>query len=135
MTVARAIVPLAFRLKRYAEAVRYALKAVEMDQHADPVLLSRLGTYLIESADYQGAAKLYEKAMAARRDHKETAADIDRRMSLGRLYHLVEEYGKAADCFDRVSYALEHPDESGLDQKQKKELLKEPGPTYNLFGE
>ena len=133
-TVARAIVPLAFRLQRHAVAVRYALKAAELDR-PDPLLLRRLGGYLTGQGDWTRAVQLYEKALAARAGTDETAADILLRMEMGRLYHLVESYDKAAECFCRVLHALNHPDEFALDDELKKVLLGEPGPAYNLFGE
>ena len=48
--VARAIIPVAMRLKRSAEAVRYALKAAKLNE-ADPLLLRRLGIYLTDEGD------------------------------------------------------------------------------------
>ncbi len=38
-------------------------------------------------------------APPARSEGKPTTADILVRMEMGRLYHLVEQYPKAADCF------------------------------------
>ncbi len=133
-TVARAIVPLAFRLQRHAVAVRYALKAAELDQ-PDPLLLRRLGGYLTAHGDWARAVQLYEKALAARVGADETDADVLLRMEMGRLYHLVESYDKAAECFKHVLHALDHKDEFGLDDELKKVLLGEPGLAYNLFGE
>ena len=133
-TIARAIIPVAVRLKRYAEAVRYALKAVELED-ADPLLLRRLGVYLTEEGDWARALTLYEKALAARGKGKETAADILLRMEMGRLYYLTEKYKPAAECFARVLYAIDHPDEFALDEQLTKVLLGEPGPTYQLMGE
>ncbi len=133
-TVARTIIPLAFRLKHHGEAIRYMLKAVELEE-ADPLLLRRLGAYLTEKGDRTGAVKLYEKVLAARAGAKETTADILLRMEMGRLYHLVEAYDKAAKCFERVAYAIEHPEEVGLDDGVKKVLLGKQSPTYALFGE
>ncbi|MEE8451860.1 MAG: tetratricopeptide repeat protein [Thermoguttaceae bacterium] len=142
ITIARAILPLAYRLKRYGEAGRYALKAVELE-HADPLLLRRLGVYLTEEGNWSRAIVLYEWALAADgrdsdhdKDHdKDSPADVLLRMEMGRLYHLIEEYGKAADCFARVSDALDRPEEFGLNDALKKVLLGKPGLTYNLFGE
>ncbi|HYW78519.1 MAG TPA: tetratricopeptide repeat protein [Thermoguttaceae bacterium] len=138
ITIARAILPLAYRLKRYGEAGRYALKAVQLE-HADPMLLRRLGVYLTEEGDWSQAVALYEQALAAG-DHdsdnpKDSPSDILLRMEMGRLYHLIEQYDKAADCFSRVSDALDHPDKFGLDEALMKVLLGKPGLTYNLFGE
>ena len=134
VTIARAIIPLALRLHRNTEAVRYALKMVEMED-ADPALLRQLGIYVTEQGNWSQAVALYEKALAARKDVKESAADILLRMELGRLYHLLKQYGKAADCFARVSYAMEHPNEFGLDDEVQKALSTDSGLTLNLFGE
>jgi tetratricopeptide (TPR) repeat protein len=132
--IVRSIIPLAFHLKRHAEAVRYALKAVEIEE-ADPVLLRRLAAYLTEEGDWKQAVKLYQRALSAREGAKQTAADILVQMEMGRLYHLAEQYAKAADCFARVLSALDHPEEFALEERVRKVLLGEPGPTYNLCGE
>ncbi len=133
-SIARAIVPLAVRLGRHAEAVRYALKLVELDT-PDSLLLQRLGVYLTETGDYARAVLFYERAMAAKKDAKPTAADILLHMEMGRLYLLLAKHAQAADQFALVLDALEHPEKVALDSAAKKALLGEPGPTYNLIGE
>ena len=75
---------MAVRQKRYSEAVRYALKAVELED-ADPLLLRRLGVYLTEEGDWSRAVALYEKALATRGKGKETAADILLRMEVAQV--------------------------------------------------
>jgi len=130
--IARSIVPLAYDLDRAAVAVRYALKVVEMED-ADPMLLRQLGVYLTRNGDFARAVELYERAARAGRDR--TAADVLLRMEMGRLYHLVEDYEKAADSFGHVLAALEKPKEFGIDEKLQEILLGEAGPTYNLMGE
>ena len=110
------------------------LKAVELED-ADPLLLRRLGAYLTEEGDWARALTLYEKALAARGKGKETAADVLLRMEMGRLYYLTEKYKPAAECFARVLYAIDHPDEFALDQQLTKVLLSEPGTTYQFMGE
>jgi len=134
VSIARAVIPLAVRLKRHAEAVRYALLAAELED-ADPLLLSRLGVYLAERGDWQRAAALYEKALAARHGAEPTAADLVLRMQLGRLYHLTGQYEKASDSFAQVFQAIERPDDFNLDETARKLLLDEPQATYNLIGE
>ena len=57
----REIVPLAFNLDRPNEAVRYALKAAELDP-SDPLLLRQLGLHLAEAGRFQQALKLYQQA-------------------------------------------------------------------------
>jgi len=132
--ILHAIIHMADRLKRHSEALRYALKAVETDE-ANPKLLRRLGGYLTGKGDWKGALELYEKALAARAGEKETTVDILYRMEMGRLYYLVDESAKAADCFARVIYALDHPKEFGLDEDFEKKVLTEPDRAYSLFGE
>ena len=132
-TIARAVISMAFRLKRYSLAV-YALKAVEAED-ADPMQLCRLGAFLTEDGDWAEALTLYEKALAARSAGKDTAADILMQMEMGRLYYLTEQREKAADCFTRVLWAIDHPNEFALDQKIIKILLGKPDLTYQLMGE
>jgi tetratricopeptide (TPR) repeat protein len=133
-TTARAIVPLAVRLDRHAEAVRYALKVVELEP-PDPQLLKRLGVYLAQTGDWPKALALYEKAAAARSTAKPAAEDVALWMEMGRLYHLTDQYAKAAASFSRVIDALDHPDRYGLTSAVKKALMAEPGPTYALMGD
>jgi len=133
-TIARAIIPLAVRLNRHAEAVRYALKVVELEE-ADPQLLRRLAAYLTELGDFAKALALYEKSAAARKDAKPTAQDVLLWMELGRLYFLTGQHAKAAGHFGRVLDALDHPDRFPLDHAAKKALFSEPGPAYAMMGD
>ena len=137
------IVPLAFRLKRNSEALRYALKATQWAD-ADPQLVLRLAEYLKEAGDWRRALSLYEKAFALRPNQKDMAGDIPVRMEMGRLYYLTEDYKKGAECFSRVLDALDHPQSYGLNEEPgkakpggdfKKKILGEPGPALNLIGE
>lgn len=133
-TIVEEIVPLAVHQKQYAVAVRYAMKVADVED-VRPLLLRRLGVYLTETGAFPQAVALYEKVLAARAGASEDATDILLRMEMGRLYHIVEQYKKAAEQFARVLDALAHPDRIGLDQQVRKALLGEPGPTYQLIGE
>ncbi len=133
-SVAWAIVRVAFHLKRYAEAARYALKDVELDD-ADPSLLRWLAIYLGEDNDWAGAVVLYQKALAARGQGKETETDIRLRMELGRICHFTEKYQQAADSFARVLHALDHPNEFAIDEPFRKALLGDAAATYQTMGE
>ncbi len=130
--IVRAILPLTVQLKRDAEAVRYALKSVELEE-ADPRLLHSLAIYLTEEGDWARAITLYEKALAARGKNKEVAEDIIRRMELGHLYQVAGKGKEAADCFARVIYALDHPDEFAIDDQTRRILLGEPVPSAEDF--
>jgi tetratricopeptide (TPR) repeat protein len=133
-SILRAIVPTAVRLKRYAEAVRYAMKVGESDS-TDSLMLRRLGFYLTDEGDYPRALQLYQKALAGRSHGKEAVGDILLRMEMGRICHLLEQYPLAAENFAKVQYALDHPDEFAIDEQLKRVLLAEPGPTYAMMGE
>lgn len=133
-TIARAIVPLAVRLNRHGEAVRYALKIVEIEE-ADPQLLKRLAGYLGETGEYAKALALFEKAVAARKGAKPTADDVALWMDSGRMCFLTGQYAKAAGYFDRVLDALDHPDRIRLDGAAKKAVFPEPAPAYAMMGD
>ena len=131
--VARAIITVAVQLDRCDEAVRYALKAVELTD-ADPLLLHRLGVFLAEDGNWSAAIRLYEKALNSRAK-KKSPADILLQMEMGRFCHLTGKHQKAADCFAEVARVMEHPEEFALDDPLKKVIFDEPGFTYQLMGE
>ena len=132
--IVQAIIPIADRLNRHAVAARYALIDVELND-ADPMLLRRLAVFLAGKGDWTSAAALYEKAVAVRKNAKQSAADVFLRMEMGRLYLLMEKYERAAECFAHVVNAVEHPDEFALDVHLSRALLDDPGRTYQLMGE
>ncbi|NLX96832.1 MAG: tetratricopeptide repeat protein [Rhodopirellula sp.] len=132
-TVARQVVLLAYRMGRHAEAVRYALQLIDLEE-SDPLLLNQLAIYLTDQGQWQRAIKLYESAVGAGGKNPSTA-DVLLRMQMGRLYHLVEEYEKAAESFAIVLEALGRGDSAALDEPLKKVLLGDAGATYNLVGE
>ncbi len=132
--ILEAIFPLAYRLNRREVAYRYALKLAELGE-ADALLLRRLGLHFAEQGKWAESVKLYEQVLAARQDEEETAAGIRLRMEMGHLYDLLGKHKKAAEQFAQARYALEHPDEFGIDERIKKVLLGDPGSTYCLMGE
>lgn len=133
LPVLEQIVPLAFNLNRPNEAVRYALKAVELDP-SDPLLLRRLGVHLTEQGDFKAALKLYEKAQELDKPEK-SAAHVVLKMEMGRLYFLTKRYNDAAQAFSEVVEALKTPEEFGFDAKLRKEVLKDPAKLYVMFAE
>jgi tetratricopeptide (TPR) repeat protein len=134
LTVARAILPAAEKLGRREEAIRYALKVVALED-ADPMLLRKLGAYLTEQGQWRQAVALYTKALTATKKTDTTVAGLLLEMEAGRVYHLAEQYPKAADCFAKVIKALADPMKYGLDEESTKLVLGDPGPAYNLMGQ
>jgi tetratricopeptide (TPR) repeat protein len=134
LTVARAILPMAEKLGRREEAIRYALKVVALDD-GDPMLLRKLGAYLTEQGQWRQAVELYAKALAALKKADTTVAGLLLEMEAGRVYHLAEQYPKAADCFAKVLEALADPKKYGLEEESVKLVLGDPAPTYSLMGQ
>ncbi|NUQ61961.1 MAG: tetratricopeptide repeat protein [Pirellulales bacterium] len=132
-TLARQIVVLAYRKDRHAEAVRYAFRLIDLEK-PDPLLLNQLAMYLTDQGEWDRAIDLYRNALSADSEGSR-GTGVLLRMQMGRLYHLVEKYDQAAECFDAVLNALKDPDSAGLDEQVRKVLLGDPAPTYNLIGE
>lgn len=132
--IVAAIVELASGLDRHAVAARYALIDAGT-KGFDPRTLRRLGVYLAGDGDWASAVSLYEKAAAIRKEAKPAAADVFLAMELARLYTLIGDEKRAADCCATVVSALEHPDDFGLDQALRKSLLGEPAETYQYMGD
>jgi len=132
-TVARAVVRLAIQLDREDEAVRVA-KKMESPEALGALDWMKLGVSLIKKGNWEQAARMYEKALAARSDVRQTLGDVALRLELGRIQYLLEEYEKAAHNFARVREALKNPQEFGLDDDARRELVGDPGSTHILMG-
>ncbi len=127
---------LAVYLKREAVAIRYALKAAELEKKLDPVMLRRLAMRLEEEGDWSRALQLYQRALEISKEEKPASSeDVLLQMEIGRLLFLAGRDKEAAACFAVVVDALEHPDKFALDEEVKKALLEEPWLTYTLFGD
>ncbi|HVU90435.1 MAG TPA: tetratricopeptide repeat protein [Pirellulales bacterium] len=119
LPIIREIVPLAFNLERPNEAVRYALKAAEIDP-SDPLLLRQLGLHLAEAGRFQQALKLYKQARAGLPSNPPSPAYILLSMELGRLCFVTDHPQEAAEAFAIVLPAVEDPDKFELNDTQKK---------------
>ncbi len=133
LDILRQIVPLAFELERMGEAIRYALKIVELDP-TDP-LLPRLGEYLIEQGDAQGAVELFERSLEAGHFDRESSQYVALMARMGDLYFAVENYEKAADAFAVIWDAMQNPEKYNLVPAVRRVLSNQPAPTFDRFGE
>jgi len=128
------ILQMAFRLNRTAEADRYAAKLGDVSG-GDLFMLSRVALRLSEQAQWEEAAKIYEKVLASRSNEKPSTADFLIHVELGKLYHLLDQDTKAADHFARVLEALKRPEQFGIDGRLQKELLTDQAPFYRLIAD
>jgi tetratricopeptide (TPR) repeat protein len=133
--ILKEIVPLAFKLRRPEEAIRYALRSVKL-RPSDPRLLRGLADYLTERGDIAGALQLYEKLLAAETpEERKTSEHVLLKMVTGRLYHLNAQHAEAAAAFAEVLHALEHAQEYGIRSELRGALLGDAAQTYTMFGE
>ncbi len=134
------IVFLAHRLKRRDETVRYALLAAERTEIDYPLLL-RLAGWLNERRDWDGAIRLYEKALDKREraaSPPDTETDVGSVLlyfELGRLYFLSKDYEKSADYFSRVRSTLENPELLSQNESLQKMVVGQADRTYMLLAE
>jgi len=135
LPIVREIVPLAFTLDRPNEAVRYALKAAELDP-SDPLLLRQLGLHLAERGRFSQALKLYKQARDRLKNEPRSAAYVMLSMELGRLCFVTDHQKEAAEAFALVMPAIEKPEDHGLNENQKKMFAGDEGAkTLELFAE
>lgn len=128
------LLQVALRAGRTAEADRYGRKLADVPG-GDVFLLSRIAMRLAEQGHWEAAAKIYEKVLAAPGGEKPAVTDFVIRLELAKLYHLLDQDDKSAEHFARVLEAMKHPEQSGLDDRLRKELLNDPAPIYRLAGE
>lgn len=130
----RALVPLAFSLNQNDEAVKYALKAVELDPN-DYQLLRRLGIHMANQRQVPQAIELLEKAsqVPQLKDNKAVRVLINRDLAI--MYGAIGEPVKAADAFEMVFDALQNPEKFELSPTQQKSLEANPQATYEQIGQ
>ena len=128
------IIPLAFRLRRRAEAARYAVIAAEKKSE-DPLLLGRLAAYLASQEDFPRALKLYEKAIELRSDKLAEVQQLLLHLETGRLQLLAGDFKKSANTFTRVRDLLAPTGSLSLERDDVKKVLGEPARTYSLMAE
>jgi tetratricopeptide (TPR) repeat protein len=117
LAVYRELIPLAFRLNRGDEAMRYALKLAELDP-SDQLTLRRLAGYLSqpEQGDFERAVRLLELAVVAPNMVHDSPDYVNVMNDLGRLYAQTDQPQKAATAYQTVVEALDNPEKYRLDQ-------------------
>lgn len=132
LAILRQIVPLALKLSRTEEFLRYAVMIAEMDP-SNAALLRQLADHLASQGNFAEAIALYEQELARRRDEKKSGNWVVLLNQVGRLYFLEGQFDKAAESFAKVVDALEEPNEYGLREPQRKAILTDALRSYRLF--
>jgi len=128
------IVPLALRLKRNDEAVRYAIIAAEND-HSDIERLRRIASLLRQQRQFPRALKLYEILDKIQRAQPVDFSYLALQIELGKLYFLTNQAEASAKVLGLVKTALHNPGKYGLSDQQKKQLEGKNGATYLVIAE
>ena len=122
-------------LNRYAEAVRYALKARGVGRDAIRSLFRRLGVYLTQEGDWARAVALYEKALAARATRQGDGRRHRPAHGTGPALPVDREVQTGGGMFRPRDLCPGPPRRIAIEEQAKRMLLGEPGPTYQLMGE
>ncbi|HUG91342.1 MAG TPA: tetratricopeptide repeat protein [Planctomycetaceae bacterium] len=132
----RELVPLAFSLNQTDDAVKYALKAVELDPQ-DYELLRRLGVHMATQSRLPEAVQLLEKAGESKSLDKHSAVYVALMRDLGILYSAIGNIEKAADAYEVVFEARQSPKKYGLDSDARTRAALEQDPTssYERIGQ
>ncbi|WP_166828918.1 tetratricopeptide repeat protein [Thalassoroseus pseudoceratinae] len=130
----RQLVPLAFSLGKKDDAVRYGLKAVELDPN-DFRLLRRLGIHLATERDMETAVELLEKAVQSKTLDKKSGQFVTLNRDLAVIYGVLGETKKAADSYSVVFEALTDPETYSLDFRLRRALEADPASSYERCGQ
>ena len=134
LIVYRALIPLASSLNLTDDAVKWSLKAVELDP-SDYGLLHRLAAHQAEQGDFAGATKLLEQAVKAPHLKQDSALFVVLTHELAKLYNRTRRSADAADKFETVFDALQHPNKYHLDFRTRALLLADPAATFEAMGQ
>lgn len=132
--VYRAYIPLAFTLNHTEEAVKAALKAVELDPD-DYALLRRLGVHMAANSKLPEAIQLFEKASQAAGVDKHSEPYVILMRDLALLYRGTGQTEKAADAYEVVFDALQNPKTYELGYQTRKALRKDQSSSYERIGQ
>ena len=132
--IVREIVTLARRLKRNDEAARYAVIAAEL-RPDNPQLLTQLGALLVEQQSLKRALALFEKALALFEKGNHHLQALALRVEMGRLYFLLGQHEQSAHALGKAAESFDDPDDAGITEQQRAQLISKPELLYKLLAE
>jgi len=133
LPIYRALVPLAFSLNQTTDALRYALRAVELDPN-DYLLLRQLGVHMASQRKYEEGIKLILQATQSNRVKKQSAVFIQLNRDLAILYSATKDDEHAADSYAIIFDALQNPAKYKLDFNMRSLLSADPRTSYEAIG-
>ncbi len=141
VAIYRVLVPLAFSLHQTDDAVKYAMKAIELDPN-DYELLRRLGIHMAKERKIVEAVDLLEKAANSKSLKKDSVVYVSLMRDLSTLYSALAVVGentdrykaKAADAFKVIYDAIVDPGRFNLDKRTRDALLADPRTSLERIG-
>lgn len=134
VVVYRSLIQLAFNLNQVDDAIRYAMKAVELDP-TDFQLLRRIGIHQASIGEYAGGIKFLEQALAAPDIDKKSALYVTLKRDLAILYEATEQPDASAAAWETVFDALQTPDKYNVDFRTLSQLRGDPPATFERIGQ
>jgi len=132
--VYRQLVPLAFQLKQTAAAVKYAMKAVELDPN-DFLLLRQLGMHMARQEKLAEAIKLLSQAANAETLDRNSGLFVSLHRDLAILYQAIGDQQKTADSYEVVFDALAKPAKYKLNTRVRRALMADPMSSFERMGQ
>lgn len=142
IVIYRVLVPLAFSLNQTDDAVKYAMKAIELDPN-DYELLRRLGIHMARERKIVEAVDLLEKAANSKSLKKDSVVYVSLMRDLSMLYSALAIVGentdryrkKAADAYKVIYDAIVDPGRFNLDKRTRDALLADPKTSLERIGQ
>lgn len=130
----RALIPLAMQLDQTDEALRWAMRAVELDPQ-DYELLLRIGLQFARQRDFAAAIKYLDQAVRSPRLETNSPGFVMLHVELGVLYHATGQMEKAADSYAVIFDAVKNPSKYNLEFRTRAALLADPRTSYERIGQ
>ncbi len=132
--VYRALVPLAMQLEQSEDAIRLALKAIELDPN-DHELLMRIGVEFSRQRDFALGLKYLEQAIKSTRLDHASPTYVLLNVELGGLYYATKQNDKAADAYSVIFAAVKDPEKFGMEFRARGAMLADPRTNYERIGQ
>ncbi|MBI1311234.1 tetratricopeptide repeat protein [bacterium] len=132
--VYRELIEVYFQLRQPDEAIKLAVKAVELDP-GDFELLRMIGFEMVKQRRLPDAVRYFEQARQSPKIDQHSGFYVLLNKELGVLYSGMGEVDKAADCYEIVLQALLKPSLYGLDSRTVSEFTKSDASSYERIGQ
>lgn len=133
--IVQEIIVLADGLKRLSVIDNYAEAALASDPK-NPSMLALLSDRFNKRGDFASSADALERLLGLEKEaDKKTPGHVARIMLAARVHVAAGNFALAAERFAEALQALDNARDYGLSEADKRDVLGEAGPTYQVMGE